>query len=231
VALARALAVQPSVLLLDEPLSALDAKVRVQLRAEIRRLQTEMGVTTIFVTHDQEEALAISDRVGVMSHGRLEQIDVPAAVYDRPSTGFVARFVGRMNEIPGTVVEHGAVRVNGTVLTGLRTPSDVRPGDAVLVMARPEHVRLQPPDAAGDGVPVQIVGASFHGPRTELTARVAATDATIVIDLPSADALDWPLGGEARASLRADRVLVEPADGTAGGPAGGRGAQADDEHQ
>ena len=96
VALARALAIERKVLLLDEPLSALDAKVRSQLRDEIRRIQLEVGITTLFVTHDQEEALALGDRVGVMSAGRLEQIDAPAELYDRPQTRFVAEFVGRV---------------------------------------------------------------------------------------------------------------------------------------
>ena len=103
VALARALVFEPAVLLLDEPLSALDAKVRVGLREEIRRLQLQLGMTTLFVTHDQEEALSISDRVGVMSNGRIEQLGTPREVYGEPATGFVARFVGRINEIPGEV--------------------------------------------------------------------------------------------------------------------------------
>ena len=101
VALARALAIEPKVLLLDEPLSALDAKVRRQLREEIRRIQIVVGTTTLFVTHDQEEALAIADRVGVMNAGRLEQIAAPAELYDRPRTRFVAEFVGLTNRIKG----------------------------------------------------------------------------------------------------------------------------------
>ncbi len=101
VALARALAIEPEVLLLDEPLSALDAKVRRQLREEIRRIQIMVGITTLFVTHDQEEALAMGDRVGVMSAGRLEQIAPPAELYDRPQTRFVAEFVGLTNRIAG----------------------------------------------------------------------------------------------------------------------------------
>src|SRR5215213_11009031 len=101
VALARALAIRPQVLLLDEPLSALDAKVRLQLRDEIRRIQLEVGTTTLFVTHDQEEALAVADRVGVMRAGRLEQIGPPDEVYARPASPFVAEFVGLTNRIPG----------------------------------------------------------------------------------------------------------------------------------
>ena len=101
VALARALAIEPRVLLLDEPLSALDAKVRLQLREQIRTLQQRLGTTTLFVTHDQEEALSMADRVGVMSNGKLEQIAAPDELYDHPATAFVAEFVGVMNRLPG----------------------------------------------------------------------------------------------------------------------------------
>jgi putative spermidine/putrescine transport system ATP-binding protein len=105
VALARALAIEPRVLLLDEPLSALDAKVRLQLREQIRSLQQRLGTTTLFVTHDQEEALSMADRVGVMHDGRLEQIATPDELYDRPATPFVAEFVGVMNRIPAGLLE------------------------------------------------------------------------------------------------------------------------------
>ncbi|MBF9128306.1 ABC transporter ATP-binding protein, partial [Plantactinospora sp. S1510] len=111
VALARALAIEPRVLLLDEPLSALDAKVRVQLRDEIRRIQLEVGTTTLFVTHDQEEALAVADRVGVMRGGRLEQLATPAEIYLRPASAFVADFVGLSNRIPARTAPDGTVRI------------------------------------------------------------------------------------------------------------------------
>ena len=111
VALARALAISPRVLLLDEPLSALDAKVREQLREEIRRIQLELGVTTVFVTHDQEEAFSMADRVGVMRAGRLEQCAPPAELYDRPATAFVAEFIGAMNHLAGTALLGGMVRI------------------------------------------------------------------------------------------------------------------------
>ena len=117
VALARALAVEPAVLLLDEPLSALDAKVRVQLRDEIRRIQLEVGTTALFVTHDQEEALAVADRVGVMNAGRLEQLAPPAELYTAPATPFVAEFVGLSNPVPATV-RGGRVEVLGQDLEG-----------------------------------------------------------------------------------------------------------------
>ena len=110
VALARALAIEPRVLLLDEPLSALDAKVRVQLREEIRRIQSRLGITTIYVTHDQEEALSISDRVAVLSHGRIEQIGPPEEIYSAPATPFVAEFVGTMNRLEANVPIPSAAR-------------------------------------------------------------------------------------------------------------------------
>ena len=155
VALARALAVKPKVLLLDEPLSALDAKVRVQLRDEIRRIQLEFGTTTLFVTHDQEEALAMADRVGVMRAGRLEQIAEPTELYARPRTAFVAEFVGLTNRIAGTAAGGHAE------LLGTRVP--LLPGSAesgsVVVLVRPESVQVRP-DPDGDAA---VLAVSFLG--------------------------------------------------------------------
>jgi putative spermidine/putrescine transport system ATP-binding protein len=138
VALARALAIEPQVLLLDEPLSALDAKVRAQLRDQIRRIQLEVGITTLFVTHDQEEALAIADRVGVMRGGRLEQLAPPTEVYSRPATPFVAEFVGLSNRLAGTVTG-STVTVRGHDLP-LVDPST--PPGPVTAIVRPEAVTL-----------------------------------------------------------------------------------------
>lgn len=153
VALARALAVDPSVLLLDEPLSALDAKVRVQLRDEIRGIQLSMGTTTIFVTHDQEEALAVADRIGVMNHGRIEQIDEPKRLYQRPATEYVATFIGLTNRLPGSS--------NGKEATvfGQRVPllPNSANGDSVSVLVRPENVALREV-ASGDGSHVDAPG-------------------------------------------------------------------------
>ena len=144
VALARALAIEPRLLLLDEPLSALDAKVRVQLREEIRRIQTRLGITTIYVTHDQEEALSISDRVAVLSHGQIEQIGTPAEIYGAPSTPFVAEFVGTMNRIESTVAdpETGRVDYDGSTLTVDAARGRAR-GERVLVLVRPETVEVR----------------------------------------------------------------------------------------
>jgi putative spermidine/putrescine transport system ATP-binding protein len=142
VALARALAIAPRVLLLDEPLSALDAKIRVELRYEIRRIQQETKITTIYVTHDQEEALTLSDRVVVMSAGKIEQIGTPFEVYNYPATAFVASFVGTLNQLRCKVVEAGSGKL---ALDGqpFKTSSPVKAGATeALVMLRPEELHM-----------------------------------------------------------------------------------------
>ena len=142
VALARALAIRPQVLLLDEPLSALDAKIRVELRSEIRRIQRELGITTIYVTHDQEEALSLSDRIVVMSAGHIEQIGTPFDVYNYPKTAFVASFVGTLNQMRCRVVDAGS----GKLSLGdqqFRTSAMVKAGATeALVMLRPEELHM-----------------------------------------------------------------------------------------
>jgi putative spermidine/putrescine transport system ATP-binding protein len=165
VALARALAIEPRVLLLDEPLSALDAQVRAQLRDEIRSLQTRLGITTLFVTHDQEEALSMADRVGVMRAGRLEQLAAPEVVYARPSTPFVAEFVGTVNRLPGTLAEGGQVDVLGQRLPVLEVGEG--PAGEVDVLVRPEAVIVSP-DQGGAGAAGRIVQRSFRGAITRI---------------------------------------------------------------
>jgi putative spermidine/putrescine transport system ATP-binding protein len=188
VALARALAIEPKVLLLDEPLSALDAKVRRQLREEIRRIQIMVGITTLFVTHDQEEALAMGDRVGVMSAGRLEQIAAPTELYDRPATAFVAEFVGLTNRLKG-VAGDGTVDVLGTHVPLLGGSAGPGP---VTALVRPEAVKLTPEvGAAARVVAVSFLGSlgrvQVHLPDGDLVvAQVAATDVT---DLPPGTAV------------------------------------------
>jgi putative spermidine/putrescine transport system ATP-binding protein len=143
VALARALAIRPQLLLLDEPLSALDAKIRDELRNEIKRIQRQLNITTIYVTHDQEEALALSDRIVVMSKGKMEQVGEPFEIYNNPATGFVASFVGQLNRLPATVLDgaEGRLQVGETAL---RTTSKVEaaPGAEVSLMLRPEELTL-----------------------------------------------------------------------------------------
>jgi iron(III) transport system ATP-binding protein len=140
VALARALATSPGLLLLDEPLSALDAKVREYLRQEVRALQHRLGVTTIMVTHDQEEALTMADRIVVMNHGVIEQVGTPADVYRRPASLFVADFIGAMNFVPGTVVRPGTVRLGGIDLAC--EGNGLAAGAPVTVAIRPEDIRV-----------------------------------------------------------------------------------------
>jgi putative spermidine/putrescine transport system ATP-binding protein len=190
VALARALAIQPRVLLLDEPLSALDAKVRVQLRDEIRRLQLEIGTTTLFVTHDQEEALAVADRVGVMNGGRLEQLAAPADLYANPATPFVAEFVGLNNKVPAQV-SGGQTQLLGTAVPTL--PGSITSG-AGLAMVRPEAVTVTA-DPAGTST---VSSVAFLGPISRLF--VAMADGSVI----SAQTA----GSAARAFAPGDPVVV-----------------------
>jgi putative spermidine/putrescine transport system ATP-binding protein len=165
VALARALAIEPAVLLLDEPLSALDAKVRVQLRDEIRRIQLEVGTTTLFVTHDQEEALAVADRVGVMYAGHLEQIAPPTELYSRPATRFVAEFVGLSNRLAAQVAG-GSATVLGSSVPTLEGSATSGAGRALV---RPESVRLEP-DPQGNAT---VVSVAFLGPISRVHCLLA----------------------------------------------------------
>jgi len=154
VALARALVTRPSVLLLDEPLSALDAKVRVELRELIRRIQTELRITTLFVTHDQEEALAMADRVAVMSNGVIQQIGTPEDLYSRPTSAFVADFVGLSNPVPATLAG-GTITAYGTTFELLGDPL---PDGPVIALVRPEDLTF-----GDDGVPATVITSSFLG--------------------------------------------------------------------
>jgi putative spermidine/putrescine transport system ATP-binding protein len=203
VALARALAIEPQVLLLDEPLSALDAKVRAQLRDQIRRIQLEIGITTLFVTHDQEEALAIADRVGVMQAGRIEQLAPPTDVYSRPATAFVAEFVGLSNRLAGTV-SGSTVTVRGRDLP-LVDPST--PPGQVTALVRPEAVTLAT-DSSGETGPLTgtVIATTFLGATSRVTVDLG--DVTIMAQLTTADASGLPAGSRVTLTIRPDPVLV-----------------------
>jgi putative spermidine/putrescine transport system ATP-binding protein len=152
VALARALAIHPQVLLLDEPLSALDAKIRVELRSEIRRIQQELGITTIYVTHDQEEALSLSDRIVVMNGGRVEQIGPPFEIYNYPRSSFVASFIGQLNQLPVIVKDASAGAVafgSQIILTGQRI--EAANGTAARLAIRPEEIKIEAAGASAAG--------------------------------------------------------------------------------
>jgi putative spermidine/putrescine transport system ATP-binding protein len=182
VALARALAPRPRVLLLDEPLSALDAKVRVALRSEIRQIQRELEMTTIFVTHDQEEALEMSDRVVVMNGGVAEQVGTPLDIYDRPATPFVASFVGTLNLLPARVDDAAAGRV--TVAgrpVALARPLTMAQGSVVSLALRPERMRLGEASGSDIGLEATVAEVHFLGAITRLHAHLA--DQTVVLDV------------------------------------------------
>ena len=199
VALARALAIEPRVLLLDEPLSALDAKVRGQLRDEIRRIQLEVGTTTLFVTHDQEEALAIADRVGVMSVGRLEQVAGPAELYNHPATPFVADFVGLTNRLACTV-DGEVARVLGGAVPLL--PGSARSGRAV-VLIRPEGILVE---KASDG-DATVVSASFLGAQGRVVARSDVNE-LLHIQVSNTEVTDYRPGDRVRLTPRGDAALA-----------------------
>jgi iron(III) transport system ATP-binding protein len=143
VALARAIAMSPGLLLLDEPLSALDARVRLHLRGELKQLQRRIGVTTIMVTHDQEEALAVADRIVVMNHGVIEQVGTPQEIYRAPATAFVADFVGHMNFLPARIGPEGQVRIGAVALQADLTGTKAASGEEVMVCLRPEDVQVR----------------------------------------------------------------------------------------
>ena len=203
VALARALAIEPRVLLLDEPLSALDAKVRVQLREEIRRIQLELGITTLYVTHDQEEALSVSDHVAVMYRGRIEQMGSPAEMYTAPATPFVAEFIGTMNRLEGTVADPaaGAVETGGVTLTVEAARAKAR-GARVLVLIRPETVDVTAANGAGaNTMSGEVLTHTFLGPVTRL--RISSGEASLIADMPTARAAALPPGSKVDAALPA----------------------------
>ena len=217
VALARALAVRPEVLLLDEPLSALDAKVRANVREEIRRVQTELGITAVFVTHDQDEALSISDRVAVMADGRIEQLGTPVEVYQRPATAFVARFVGQMNELPGVVVGPGAVDIDGTTMLGKVIGT---PGAKVNVLIRPEDCMLaslggdgEQTDSEPRGLPGTVVSLTFQGASSTASIRLDRIDRLVSVMLPSGDAPQFVSGRRVVFRIDGSRMVTEPTDG------------------
>jgi putative spermidine/putrescine transport system ATP-binding protein len=215
VALARALAIEPQVLLLDEPLSALDAKVRAQLRDEIRRIQLEVGITTLFVTHDQEEALAIADRVGVMREGHLEQLAPPTEVYSRPATSFVAEFVGLTNRLAGEV-RAGQLTVRGCTLPLVEGDT---PDGQVVALVRPEAVTLASHDVPESGLLVgTVIAVTFLGATSRVTVDLG--DATILAQLTTADAAALSAGSRVALTIRPDPVLVsassDPAVSVAG---------------
>ncbi len=194
VALARALVINPAVLLLDEPLSNLDAKLRTAVRDEIRALQQRLGLTTLMVTHDQEEALTMSDRLVVMEGGRVRQIGTAEDLYENPADAFVADFVGRCNLVPGTI-EGDALRSG----SGDLLPCDVRGADrnATVLALRPERIALRP-GADGTGIPARLATILYLGAQTEYRLELGGTMLTAIRPTPArGDALHRLKPGDA----------------------------------
>lgn len=209
VALARALAVRPRVLLLDEPLSALDAKIRVSLRREIRSIQRELGITTIFVTHDQEEALSISDRVVVMNKGRAEQVGAPHEIYNRPTTAFVANFVGTLNTFTATVkdTKRGRIAIGDTTVD-LPQAKGFRADTAELQIGfRPEALSIGKQKAPAVNFPAQIEDVQFLGSVIRIRLRVA--DEICSVDtFNRPDQRPLPVGSQTFVSLSANDMIL-----------------------
>ncbi|RST85836.1 ABC transporter ATP-binding protein [Aquibium carbonis] len=209
VALARAMAPRPQVLLLDEPLSALDAKVRVSLREEIRTIQKELGITTVFVTHDQEEALSMSDRIVVMYDGRAEQVGTPFEIYNRPATRFVAGFVGTLNVIEGTIADPaaGVVTIAGGEISVGNRVAGRKAGEALSLALRPEAIALGRREGRDGLVTGTIREVSFLG--SVIRVRVDMGGALVSLDTFNSPASPPPVAGErAEISFSSSDMLI-----------------------
>ncbi len=196
VALARAIAVKPQVLLLDEPLSALDAKIRISLREEIRAIQQQLGITTVFVTHDQEEALSISDRIVVMNAGRADQIGTPFEIYNTPATRFVASFVGTLNLIEGKVIDPDSNRImiGDQGVTLKQSVTAYKPGDTVSLALRPEAGSLAESAKGDTALTGEVSSAHFLG--SVIRTRMNVAGNTISFDMFNSPGMMPPSVGE-----------------------------------
>jgi iron(III) transport system ATP-binding protein len=208
VALARALVMRPKVLLLDEPLSNLDAKLREQMRAEIRRIQQTLGITSVYVTHDQAEAMTLSDRIVVMNQGRIAQIGTAQQIYRRPANAFVADFIGKANLLSTQVVGAAPDRLD---LNVLGRPLSIQPPDEVLgvcdyatLLARPEAVRL---DVGDEGYPGRVSRAAYLGPIVEYEVQVSGKALVLTQYDPSEV---YPVGAEVQVQLVREALYLLP---------------------
>ncbi len=215
VALARALVMRPKVLLFDEPLSNLDAKLRIQMRTEIRRLQRRLGITSVFVTHDQDEAMTLSDRIVVMNRGKIEQIGTPDEVYRRPASSFVADFIGRANFVDTTVVDadgggRATIVALGKTMDVAAHPSVTATGDALLVV-RPEAVRVTPAPGVDEvsGDYGRVISTVFHGETVEYEIETASGTLTASVSDPSVEEIFAPMT-VVHVSVASDRGWLLP---------------------
>lgn len=186
VALARALATEPGLLLLDEPLSALDARVRLHLRQQIKALQQKLGVTTVMVTHDQEEALTMADRIVVMNHGVIEQVGTPEEIYRQPVNAFVASFVGTMNVLPVEVTSPSSVLLGHQSIPSL--PHELSRGESASLAIRPEEIELYDEKPYDSAVEARVVHTEYLGAFLRVTCELLMLDQQLVVDLQHTDA-------------------------------------------
>jgi ABC-type Fe3+/spermidine/putrescine transport system ATPase subunit len=209
-ALARALVYAPRVLLLDEPLAALDRKLREEMRAELRAILREVGITTVFVTHDQEEALSLSDRIAVMNQGRIEQLGPPRAVYERPATRFVADFIGGSSRLRGRASAPDRVELGSGVSVQVRLGRPLEVGEDVELGIRPERVAVAPRGAAGAGanrLVGRITRLTYLGAQTEVGVEIAGGQFLLgLVAEPSPAPL--AVGGEVALALSPDAFLL-----------------------
>jgi spermidine/putrescine transport system ATP-binding protein len=234
VALARALVNRPKVLLLDEPLGALDLKLRKGLQIELKRIQNEVGITFVYVTHDQEEALTMSDRIAVMNHGRVEQIDAPEAVYERPATAFVAGFIGVSNLMPGTIssVANGRAALRLDTGAEFEAAADgLQAGERAYAVVRPEKLRIEAADAAANGQPSvegMVEASVYVGTATQIVVGLA-DNVRMTVLVPNADEAERARlpGGGARVRLSWAPEHIHIVRESAAAPSQG-GEQADD---
>jgi ABC-type Fe3+/spermidine/putrescine transport system ATPase subunit len=210
-ALARALVYAPRVLLLDEPLAALDRKLRVEMRAELREIVREVGITTVFVTHDQEEALSLSDRIAVMNQGRIEQLGPPRAVYERPATRFVADFIGGSSRLRGRASAPDRVDLGAGVSVEVRLARLLEVGEDIELGIRPERVAVGPSGVAGATGANRLVGRitrlTYLGAQTEVAVEIAGGQPLLgLVAEPSPAPL--AVGGEVALFLSPDAFLL-----------------------
>ncbi|HEU0336297.1 MAG TPA: ABC transporter ATP-binding protein [Gaiellaceae bacterium] len=207
VALARALVLSPAVLLLDEPLGALDAKLRRELQLELKSLQQEVGITFVYVTHDQEEALTMSDRIAVMANGRIEQLGTPRAVYEEPETAFVADFLGVSNLMRASCDGAGRVRVGDLELVAGQGTTAAR--GEVRVTIRPERVGIEPPGSVGvNRVPARIERFVYLGSTTQVHVALPGGDVVQALLANAGDVEDYDVGDAVRAYFPSEALRV-----------------------
>ncbi len=209
VALARVLVINPAVLLLDEPLSNLDAKLRVQMREEIKALQRRLKITTVYVTHDQEEAMSVSDRIAIQDHGKVRQIGTPREIYNVPQDIFIATFMGRGTLLEGEVAStEGGVhmKVGSITLQGLDSTGKIKEGDIAACVIRPENYSLEEPAQPSNVLEGEVEWVSFIGPYTEV--RLDIDGNKVLMDAPPG--AETPVGGRLKVYIPYDNTIMLP---------------------